>query len=99
MAAITPTKVVASEMAGDVKFKVFTSTLESASDTIDLSDYFTTIYYAKAVLTGGGDAALLSGLQTSFSSTTVTVVSKAEAGTASTNWDSATIRLLVLGVE
>ena len=99
MGAITPTKTLATEYSGDVKTKIFTSTIASASDTIDLSSHFTTLYFVVPVLEGGADAALLAGLQTSFSGTTVTIVSQEQDGTASTEWTGANIRLAVFGIE
>jgi len=99
MAAITATKALSTEFSGEMKTKLFTSTLESASDDLDLSTFFDTIYGAFAVLEAGQDAALLGGLVTSFSGTTVTVVSQEQDGTASTNWTGATIRLYVYGSD
>ena len=99
MGAITPTVVKATEFSGDVKTKIFTSTIASGSDTLDLSAYFDTIYGAIAVLEGGQDAALLGGLTTSFSGTTVTVASQEQDGTASTEWTSANIRVYVFGTD
>lgn len=99
MGAITGTKVLATEFAGDLKTKVFTSTIASSTDTVDLSSYFSTIYYANTVLEGGADAALIPGLQTSFSGTTVTIESFEQDGTPATNWTGANVRLLVLGIE
>jgi len=99
MADITATEVLSSENAGEIKLKIFTSTIESASDTLDLSTHFDTVYGAFSVLEDGQDANLLGGLTTSFSGTTVTVASQAQAGTASTNWDDATIRLFVFGTD
>lgn len=98
MGAITATKVIATEFAGEVKTKIFTVTPAAASDTVDLSSYFTTIYGAFGHLEAGMDANLTS-LQISFSTTTVTIVSKGQDGAAATDWTSASVRLLVLGVE
>lgn len=99
MGAITPTKVVNTEFSGAAKVTVFTATLAAASDTVDLSSYFSTIYYASATLTAGADAAMLAGLQTSFSGTTVTVVSQEQDGTAATDFTGTTISLLVIGTQ
>lgn len=97
MAALTPTSVVNTEFSGDIKTRIITVTLQSASDTVALSSYFDTIYAVIPVLEGGADAALLAGVQCSFSGTTATLVTQAEAGTASTDWTSATVRLIVIG--
>lgn len=97
MGALSPTKVVETEFGGDCQLKIFTVTPAAASDTIDLSSYFSTIYGAKAHLTAGLDAALTI-LQTSFSSTTVTIAQKkADGATSADNWDSASIELWVVG--
>lgn len=97
MGAITPTKTLNTEFSGNAKIGIFTATLGSASDTVALADYFDTIYFAVPVLSGGADAALLAGLQTSFSGTTVTIVSQEQDGTPSTNWTGATLTMLVVG--
>lgn len=99
MAALTVTSAVETEFAGDVRVKVFTTTLQSASDTVDLSSEFDTLYAVIPVLQGGADANLLAGVQCSFSGTTATLVTIEADGTASTNWDNATIRLIVIGAE
>lgn len=98
-AALSPTVVKKTEFAGDVKLKVFTVTPGAASDTVDLSSYFDTIIGVIPVLQGGADAALLAGVQASFSGTTVTLVTQAENGTAATDWTGATIRLMVFGTD
>lgn len=99
MAALTPTEVVATEFAGAARVKVFTCTPQAASDTVDLSSYFDTIYAVIPVLQGGADANLLAGIQCSFSGTTVTLVNIEADGSAGTNWDNATYRLVVIGAE
>ena len=99
MAALTPTDVKNTEFAGDVKVKVYTVTPSSASDTVDLSSDFDTLYAVIPVLEGGADAALLAGIQASFSGTTATLVTQEQDGTAATNWTSATIRLIVIGAN
>ena len=96
-AALTATDVKITEFGGANKVHIFTVALESASDTIDLSSYFTTILFVIPILEGGADAALMAGIQASFSGTTVTLVSQAQDGTASTNWTSGTVRLAVIG--
>jgi hypothetical protein len=99
MAEIADTIVKATELSGDYKFQILTATLGSASDTIVLTEAangISEIVYAKAHLTGGADAAL-TWLQTAYSGLTITIVSKGEDGGASTNWDGATIEVLVIG--
>ncbi len=96
-AAVTPTAVKQTEFAGDVKVKVYTLTPESASDTIDLSSDFDTLYSADAHLTAGLDAALTI-LQPSFSGTTVTIKQlKADGATDADDWTGASIELSVRG--
>ena len=97
MGAAIATKVVATEFSGDCKLKVFTFTPDAASNTLDLSSYFSTIYGAQAHLTAGLDANLTI-LQTAFSTTTVTITQlKADGATAADNWSSAAIEVWVLG--
>lgn len=98
MGAITPTVVAQTPLAGK-RLIIVTATLASASDTITLSlatHGARTIYGAWAVLEGGQDAALLGGLTVSFSGLVITVKSQAEAGTDSTNWDNAAIRVFAI---
>jgi hypothetical protein len=100
MAALTPTLVVSMDSsAGKYKTKVFTVTPSSASDTVDLSTYFDTI---KGILTPhittGEDANLLTAHGT-FSTTTVTIVTKDAAGSAATDWTGAAITLTVVGSD
>lgn len=100
MAALTPTLVVSLDAsAGQVKTKIFTVTPSSASDTVDLSGYFSTIYKASAYLTAGLDAALTL-LIPSFSGTTVTIAQKkADGATAADDWTGASITLEVTGLD
>jgi len=98
MAAITGTVVKQTPLANK-RILILTSTLESASDTITLTlatHGVRTIYGAWANLEGGQDAALLGGLTVSFSGLVITIKSQAQAGTDSTNWDSATVRVFVI---
>jgi len=97
MGAISPTLLKRTEFAGDIKLMTFTATPAANSDTIDLSDYFSTIYGAFAHLTAGLDANLTL-LQTSFSSTTVTVKQlKADGATNADDWGSAALEIWVIG--
>ena len=99
MAEITDSITKTTEFAGDYKIQILTATLGSASDTIVLTEAangLSEIVYAHAHLTGGMDANLQS-LQTSWSSLTITIVSKNAAGAAATDWTGATIEVLVIG--
>lgn len=99
MAVLSDTIVKTSELAGDYKFQILTATIESASDTIVLTEAangISEIVYAKAHLTAGADD-LCQFLQTSYSTLTITIVSKGEAGTAATDWTGTTIEVLVIG--
>lgn len=97
MGALTATKVVATEFGGDCQLKVFTVTPAAASDTIDLSSYFSTIYGAQAHISAGLDANLTI-LQTSFSTTTVTIKQlKADGATSADDWTSAAVEVWVVG--
>jgi hypothetical protein len=100
MAAITPTLVVSRDAgSGQVKCKTFTATPEAASDTVDLSGYFSSIYAARVYLTAGLDADL-THLMPSVSGTTVTIVQKkANGSTNASNWTSASLRLIVEGLD
>lgn len=98
-AALTATKVIDTEFGGDWKILIKTVTLESASDTLTLvraTDKVTEIGAVIPVLQGGQDAALLGGITASFSGLVITLASQAEGGTASTNWDNAVVRLIII---
>lgn len=99
MGAISATKTLATEFAGDIKCKIFTVTPAAASDTVDLSAYFDTIYSAICYLTAGLDANL-THLIPSVSGTTVTIAQKkADGATAADNWDAASITMVVFGSD
>lgn len=99
MGAIIPTRIVRTEFSGNQKLKIFTVTPAAASDTVDLSTYFDTIYGVIGYLTDGLDAALTL-LIPSFSGTTVTIVQKkADGATAADDWASASITLWVVGSD
>ena len=98
MGAITGTLAYSTPLAGK-RLVVITATLLSASDVITLSlasHGVRTLYAAWAMLTGGQDTALMGGLIVSHSGLAVTIASQVPAGTASTNWDSATIELVCI---
>lgn len=99
MAAIADTIVKTTELSGDYKIQILTATLVSASDTIVLTEAangISEIIYADAHLTGGMDADLVA-LQTSYSSLTITIVSKQADGAVSDEWTGATVEVLVIG--
>lgn len=100
MAALTPTLVVAYDAgAGQVKKKIFTCTPSSASDTVALATWFSSLYAVQAYLTAGLDANL-TYLIPSISSTTVTIAQKkADGATAASSWDSASITLIAEGLD
>lgn len=99
MGAISPTRQIRTEFSGNQKLKIFTVTPAAASDTVDLSSYFDTIYGAIAYLTAGLDANLTI-LIPSFSGTTVTIVQKkADGATNADDWTSASITLWVVGSD
>ena len=97
MAALSPTNVKNTEFSGAIRMRVVTVTLESASDTVDLSSYFGTLYAVIPVVHSGLDAQLVS-VACSFSGTTATITSVEQDGTDSTAWGQ-TVRLLVFGED
>ncbi len=99
MGAITATKVVNTEGAGEVKLAAFTATIASATDTVDLSSYFDTLYAVVPVLEAGADAECLPAIQASFSGTTATLKTFEQDGTVATDFTGTTVRLLVLGAN
>lgn len=94
MGDITGTKVKKTEMPGHYGFAVFTATVASASDTIDLSSYFSEILFV-AVEIETGIGTNFKTIMPTFSGTTVTVVSKNASGATATSFGD--IRLLVAG--
>lgn len=96
MAAITGTKGALTEFAGQKKILVITATLESASDTITLTEAahgVGTIHgIIGAVMTAGQDAEC-QGLQVSYTGLVITVVSKNAAGAASSAWTTTTVSI------
>jgi hypothetical protein len=98
MAALTPTKVLKSELAGDQKLYICTVVPTSASDTITFvaaTHKFRKIYGAFPFLEAGIDAALLTAHAT-FSGLVVTLVTKGADGLAATDWTDAVVRLLLV---
>lgn len=98
MAALTPTVVRKTEFAGNQKIKIITVTPSTATDTVDLSSYFTTIDMALPVIIAGADAALQT-VEPSISSTTLTLYTFASGGTVATDWTGASIKVLLIGEE
>lgn len=99
MGALSATKVKNTELSGDYKIGVFTVTPAASSDTVDLSDYFDSLVFADAHITAGLDANFTL-LQTSWSTTTVTIKQlKADGTTAADDWTSAAIEIVVVGLN
>ncbi len=97
MGAVAATLVKTTEFGGEYKIGIFTITPAAASDTVDLSSYFSTIVGAQGHITAGLDANLTL-LQVSYSSTTITVKQlKADGATAADDWTGASIELWVVG--
>lgn len=97
MGAVAATAVKLTEFSGDYKIGVFTITPAAASDTVDLSSYFSEIVGAMGHITAGLDANLTL-LQVSYSGTTITVKQlKADGATNASDWTSAEIELIVIG--
>lgn len=99
MGAITGTKALATEFAGDYKVVKITCVPASASDTVTLTaaDHgISEIAFVIPKLTAGQDAAL-AGIFATYSGLVITVTTTAAAGTAATDWTSATAELLVIG--
>jgi len=96
MGAITGTQVVATEFGGAKQLQIFTASIASTSDTIDLSSYFSAIDGVFGQISGGMDADF-QALQISYSGTTVTVVSKQADGANADEFTGTTIRILVIG--
>ena len=100
MAIITTfVRAGATEFSGDYKVVKITFVPESASDTITLTKAahgIDEILFVIPKMTAGYDSAL-TNMFADYSGLVITVTSTAAAGTASTNWDSATAELLVIG--
>lgn len=99
MGAITGTKALATEFAGDYKVVKITCVPASASDTVTLTEAthgISEIAFVIPKLTAGMDAAL-AGIFATYSGLVITVTTTAAAGTAATDWTSATAELLVIG--
>lgn len=97
-AALTPTKVTASEFAGDQKVYICTVVPTSASDTITFvaaTHKFRKIYGAWANLESGQDSLLLTA-SCSFSGLVVTLKTWNPEGTAATDWTGAVVRLFLI---
>jgi hypothetical protein len=101
MGEITGTVVKRSEFSGNYKITILTATPAANSDTVTLTaaDHgIGTIVYANAHLTGGLDADL-THLQVSWSGLVITIKQlKANGSTNASNWTSAELEILVVGV-
>jgi hypothetical protein len=99
MGAITGTLAGTTEFAGDYKVLKLTCVPASASDTITLTAAahgISEILFVIPKLTAGYDAAL-AGIFATYSGLVITLVTTAAAGTAATDWTSATAEVLVIG--
>lgn len=99
MAVLTGTKVIDSELAGDWKILIKTVVPASASDTLTLvraTDKITEIAGVFPHIETGQDSAL-AGIFATFSGLVITLTTTAAAGSAATDWTSATARLLIIG--
>jgi len=99
MAAITGTKVVGTEFAGERKLLTLTCIPTTATDTVTLTlatHGISVIEDVIAILAEGQDAALSSAHAT-FSGLVITVKTETSAGGAATDWTGAVVRLWVLG--
>ena len=100
MAAITGTLGVGTELSGAYKMVTVTATIESADDSITLTE---PVHGIKAITgivscvpTAGLDAAW-TYLQAAFSGLVITLVSLEQDGTASTAWTTTTVSVTVIG--
>lgn len=99
MAALTPTLVATYDASsGNKKMKIFSVAIGSASDTVALSSYFSSIDLVLYNLSAGVDAAL-QDVQVAHSATTVTLTSFNAAGAAATDWTSVAGKLIVFGED
>jgi len=99
MAAITGTKALATELAGDYKLLKITCVPTSTIDTVTLTEAtheISEIGFVIPKLTAGMDANL-AGIFATYSGLVITVTTTAAAGTAATDWTGATAELLVIG--
>ena len=96
MGALSPTFVLNTELGGRKKIQVFTIVPGSASDTVDLSGYFTAITAVIPVITAG-TTANFADVNPVISGTSVTLNSYNSAGGNATNWSAAAVMLIVIG--
>lgn len=97
-AALTPTKVGLTELAGDLKVYVCTVVPTTASDTITFvaaTHKFRKIYAVVPVVESGVDSLLLTA-SASFSGLVVTLKTWNPEGTAATDWTAVVVRLLMI---
>lgn len=105
MGALTPTNVIGSrglstEFGGGYKLQVLTVTPAANSDTVTLvlaTDKIRTILGVFGQMVTGTDS-LLQTCEVAFSGLVITIRTFNPEGTAATDWTSASIRLLVIGI-
>lgn len=103
MGAVTGTKALATEFAGDYKLVRVTFTPAAASDTVTLTQVTHGISEIAFVLpklnnpNTGGAAGLCAEIYATFSGLVITVVTSSSAAAAATNWSGVTAELLVVG--
>ena len=98
MAAITPTLIFTLPHPGGTKImRAFTAAVGSASDTVDLSTWFSTLNFAIYVITAGQAAGLLAGHVVTVSGTTATIVGQEQDGTVSSAWSGVAGILIAFG--
>ena len=100
MGAITGTKVIGSELAGQYKILIITAPIASASDTITLTLATHGITAITAVLSAelyGGQDADCQAVFATASGLVVTVVSQNAAGGNATDFTGTLVRVVLLG--
>lgn len=102
MAAVTGTKALATEFAGDYKLVKVTFTPTSASDTVTLTAVTHGISEIAMVIPklnnpNTGAAGACADIYATYSDLTITCVTSTSAGAAATNWAGVTAELLVIG--
>lgn len=101
MGAITGTKALLTELAGDYKLVVITAPISSADDaiTISLASHGISAVTAivGALITGGLDADFCSIQATLTSSTVITIVSLQADGAVADEFTGTTVSISVLG--
>jgi hypothetical protein len=100
MAAITGTKVKATEFSGQTKVLVISAAIGSASDTIDITEALhgadTILGILGYAITGGMDADFQAVQITRTDANTLTIVSKQADGAAADEFTGTTIEISLL---